>query len=135
MQKYYQQPPHLLLSFEAEVAAGHVGGRGFAEDAEHGGGDVAEGAAGGELECVVFGDADEWDGISGVVGVRAAGGGIDHGFGVAVIGGDDPGAPAWLKRLIDAAEARGHGFDGFYGGFEVSRVGDHVGLGVIYYYG
>jgi len=84
-----------VFGVEAEVAAGHVGGRGFAEDAEHGGCDVAEGAAGGELERVVFGDTDEGDGIGGVVGVRAAGGGIDHGFGVAVIGGDDPRAATW----------------------------------------
>src|SRR6266481_51957 len=123
---------HLGFRFKAEVAAGHVGGRGFAEDAEHGGGEVAQGAAGGELEGVVFGDADEGDGIGGVVSVRAAGGGIDHGFGVAVIGGDDPGAAAWLKGLIDAAEARVHGFDGFDGGFEFAGVADHVGVGVIH---
>src|SRR6267378_4941201 len=123
---------HLRFRFEAEVAAGHVGGRGFAEDAEHGGGDVAEGAAGGELERVIFGDADEGDWIRGVVSVRAAGGGVDHGFGVAVIGGDDPGAAAWLKGLIDATEARVHGFDGSNGGFEFAGVADHVGVGVIH---
>src|SRR5882724_29429 len=123
---------HLRFRFEAEVAAGHVGGRGFAEDAEHGGCDVAEGAAGSELERIIFGDADEWDGIGGVVSVRAAGGGIDHGFGVAVIGGDDPRAAARLKGLIDAAEARVHGFDGLDGGFEFAGVADHVGVGVIH---
>jgi len=34
--------------------------------------------------------------------------------------------------LIDAAEARVHGFDGFDGGFEFAGVADHIGVGVIH---
>src|SRR5208283_1376417 len=81
---------------------------------------------------VVVGDADERDGIGGVVSVRAAGDGIDHGFGIAVIGGDDPCAAAGLERLIDAGEAGVHGFDGFDGGFELAGVADHIGVGIIH---
>src|SRR5579883_1750214 len=106
----------LRFRFDAEVAAGHVLGGGFAEDAKERRSDVAECTAGSELQRVVFRDAEKRDGIRGVVRVRAAGYGIDHGFGVAVIRGDDPGPAARLQRLIDAAKPGVDGLDGFDGG-------------------
>ncbi len=58
----------------------------------------------------------------------AAGDGINHGFGVAVVGGDDPGAAARFERLKNSAETFVHGFDGFDGGFELAGMADHVGI-------
>ena len=78
----------------------------LAEDAEHRGRDVAQRAAGFQAQRVIFGDQNKRHGIGGVIGVRAAGDGIDHGFGVAVIGGDDPGAAARLQRLINSCRDR-----------------------------
>src|ERR1700730_3845788 len=89
-----------IILFLTQIAAGHVFGLGLAEDGEHGGGDVAEGAVGLQAKVIVGGDENEGNGIGGVVGVRAAGGGVDHGFGIAVVGGDDPSSAAGLQRLI-----------------------------------
>ena len=103
----------VLGAAAAEIAAGHFWGLGDVEDAEKSGGDIAEGASRGEFEAIVFGKQDEGNWIGGVVGVRAAGDGIDHGFGVAVIGGNDPRAAFRLQRLIQSAQTFVHRFDGF----------------------
>ena len=57
--------------------------RTLAEDAEHRRCDVAERAIGLQAQLIIVGNQDERNGIGGVVGVRAAGFRIDHGFGVA----------------------------------------------------
>ncbi len=57
-----------------------------------------------------------------------AGYGIDHGFGIAVVGRDDPCPTARPQRRKEAAQALVHGFDGFDGRFELPRMADHVGI-------
>src|SRR5271168_712770 len=104
----------------------------MAESVEHGRCDIAQGAAGAQMQFFVVADEDEGDWIGGVIGVRAAVGGIDHGFGVAVVGGDDPGAAAGFERLINLGEAGVDGFNGFDSGFEFSGMADHVGVGVVH---
>ena len=67
-----------------------------------------------------------------MIGVRPAGGGIDHGFRVAMVRGDDPGAAARLQSLKNCGESGVHGFDGFDGGWQISGMPHHVGIGVIH---
>ena len=74
----------------------------------------------------VFREQDDGDRIGGVVGVRAAGGGIDHGFGVAVVGGDDPGAAARAERLENPAQAIVYSFYRFDCCFELAGMSYHV---------
>src|SRR5579885_2209200 len=93
------------LAFHAEVAASHVRRLRLAEDAEKSRRNVAKCAAGGQLNAVFFANENERNRIGGVISVRAAGCRVDHGFGVAVVGGDDPGATARLQSLVDASEA------------------------------
>src|SRR5437899_485011 len=81
---------------------------------------------------VIVSYQDERNGIRGVVGVGAAGFGVDHGFGVAVIGGDDPSATSGLEGLIDAREAGVHSFHGFDRRFELAGVAHHIGVGVVH---
>src|SRR5690242_19098346 len=95
---------HVILG-GAQVAAGHFARRRDAEDAEKRGRNVAERAAGAQLHAIVFAKQNEWHGIRRVIGVWAAGDGIDHRLGVAVVGGDEPRSAAGFERLIDAAEA------------------------------
>src|SRR6266853_1197792 len=121
--------------YNTQIAAAHVFGLRLAEDAEHCWGDVAERAIGLQAQLIIVGNQDERNGICGVVGVRAAGFGVDHGFRVAVVGGDDPCAVASLQRLIDARESGVDRFDGFDGGFEFAGMAHHVGIGVIHYDG
>ena len=61
-----------------------------------------------------------------MIRVRAAGNGIDHRFGVAVIGGDDPRAAARTQRLKNSPEAGVDRLAGFDGCFELAGVADHV---------
>src|SRR6266852_4507466 len=103
--------------FLTQVAAGHVFRLGLAENAEHRWGNIAESASGLQAQVIVISDENEGNRISCVIGVRSARLGIDHGFGVAVVGGDDPGATARPQRLIEAREAGVDGFYGFDGGF------------------
>src|SRR5260370_38434335 len=124
-----------LLYFLTQVAASHVFGLRLAEDAEHGWCDVAKSAAGLKADVIVVCDKDEGNGICGVIGMRSAGCGIDHGFSVAVVGGDDPSAAAGLQRLIDAREAGVDRLAGFDGGVGVTRMARPVRLWVIFYYG
>ena len=70
--------------------------------------------------------------VGGVIGVGASGDRVNHGFGVAVIGGDNPGAAARLQRLIDSSQSRIHRFDRLDGSLQLSRVPDHIGVGVIH---
>src|SRR5216684_7667054 len=98
--------------FLTQVAAGHVFRLGLAENAEHCWGNIAESASVLQAQVIVISDENEGNRIGRVIGVRAARLGIDHGLGVAVISGDDPGAAARLQSLVNAREA---GVDGFYG--------------------
>ena len=89
---------------EAEVAAGHLFGELEVEEAEDGGGDVAEGAAGTNADFIALvGDEEEGDRVGGVGSVRATGGGVDEEFGVAVVGGDDPVGIVGADGSVDAA--------------------------------
>src|SRR5690348_10177367 len=90
-----------IILFLTQIAASHVFWLGLAEDAQHGWCDVAKSTARLQAQVIVVGDENEWNGISGVIRVRAAGLGIDHSFGVAVVGGDDPGTAARLKSLVN----------------------------------
>ena len=78
--------------------AGHFTGLGNAGDTEQSGGNVAKRASGFQLGAAVVGDENERYGIGGVIGVWAAGHGINHCFGIAVIGGDDPAPAGALQR-------------------------------------
>ena len=89
---------------EAEVAAGHLFGELEVEEAEDGGGDVAEGAAGADADFVALvGDEEEGDGVGGVGGVGASGEGVDEELGVAVVGGDDPVGVVLFHGGVDSA--------------------------------
>lgn len=93
-----------LRVWEAEVAAGHLLGELEIEEAEDGGGDVAEGASGTDADVVaLIGDQEEGDGVRGVGGVRATGGGVDEELGVAMVGGDDPVGVVGADGSVDAA--------------------------------
>ena len=69
-----------------------------------------------------------------MVGVGPAGIGINHGFGVAVIGGDNPGGfvVAGFKRLVDTPETQVHRFHRFNGRFQIAGVTHHIRVGVIH---
>src|SRR6266700_4990624 len=79
----------------------------------------------------VFADVNHGDWVSGVGGVRAAGDGVDHQFGVAVVGGDEPASVALLDGLVDAAELGVDGFAGLDGGLKPAGVADHVSVGEV----
>src|SRR6266436_7895763 len=94
----------VIILFFTQIAAGHVFRLGLAEDAEHGWSNVAKSAARLQAQVIVIRDENERNGIGGVVRVRAASLWIDHGFRVAMVGGDDPGTAARLQRLVNARE-------------------------------
>src|SRR5260370_19174932 len=106
-----------IILFLPQVAAGHIFWLGLAENAEHRWGNIAESASGPQAKMTVVGYENEGNRIGRMIGVRAARLGIDHGLGVAVISGDDPGAAAGLQSLVNARETGVDGFDGFDGGF------------------
>ena len=54
--------------------------------------------------------------------------GAAHGFGVAVVGGDDPRAAFFFQRRVDAGQALVHGFHRPDGGVELAGVAHHVGI-------
>ena len=93
-----------LWNGDAEVAAGHLFGELQVQQAEDGGGDVAEGAsvADADLRALV-GDEEEGDGVGGVGGVGASADGVDEELGVAVVGGDDPVGVVLFHGGIDPA--------------------------------
>src|SRR5258707_4602034 len=115
-----------IILFLPQVAAGHVFWLGLAENAEHRWGNIAESASGLQAKMTVVGYENEGNRISCVIGVRSARLGIDHGFGVAVVGGDDPGATARPQRLIEAREARVDGVYGLDRRVHVDGIGEHV---------
>src|SRR5260370_4333099 len=121
-----------IILFLPQIAAGHIFWLGLAENAEHRWGNIAESASGLQAKMTVVGYENEGNRISCVIGVRSARLGIDHGFRVAVVGGDDPRATARPQRLIEAREAGVDGFYGFDGGFEFAGMANHVGIGVIH---
>ncbi len=89
---------------EAEVAAGHLFGELEIEEAEDGGGDIAEGAAGADADFVaLIGDEEEGDRVGGVGGVGATGERVDEELGVAVVGGDDPVGVVGADGSVNAA--------------------------------
>ena len=113
-------------------------GLGEAEEGEHGGGDIAQAAAGAEdavggvgVWVQVWGDQQEGYRVGGVGSVGAAGEWVDEHLGVAVVGGDEPVGAALLDGLVDASELGVYGFDGTDGGFEFAGVSDHVGVGKV----
>jgi len=81
------------------------------------------------LEAIVH--DDQFDVISGVGGVGAAGGGVDHLFAVAVVGGDDGAAALALDGVEDPAAADIDGFHGLNCGGENAGVADHVSVGEV----
>lgn len=62
-------------------------------------------------------------------GVDFAGLGINHDFGIAVIGGDEKVSIG--KSKPKAAQLDVDGFDGFNGGLDIAGVTDHIGVGKI----
>ena len=81
--------------------------------------DIAQRTSALQLRAAVFGQQNERDGIRGVIGVRAAGDRINHRFGVAVIGGDNPRAAARPQRLKNSSQAFVHRFAGLDRRFEL----------------
>jgi hypothetical protein len=75
---------------QAQVATGHIGRLREAQDAEDRGGDIAQGTVGAQLNVGFTAGQDEWNWVGGVIRVRASRFWIDHHFGVAVVGGDEP---------------------------------------------
>ena len=76
-------------------------------------------------------EEQDGDGVGGVGGVRGAGDGVAHQFGVAVVGGDQEPAVPGGDGGLEAAEAGVDGFDGADGGGQAAGVADHVGVGVV----
>src|SRR6266852_523058 len=109
-----------IVLFLTQIAAGHIFWLRLAEHAEHRRSNITESASWLQAKMIVVGYKNEGNRISCVISVRAAGLGINHGFRVAVIGGDDPGAAAGLQCLIETREAGVDGLDGFNGGFELA---------------
>ena len=62
----------------------------------------------------------------------AAGDGVHHTFGVAVVGGDDPATVLFFEALPDSAEALVDLLDRFDGRFETAGVAHHVGVGEVH---
>src|SRR3989338_6395609 len=79
------------ISFYSQVAAFHLRRLVDAHQAEDGGSDVLQGAVGAQAQVGVVAHEDERHRVSGVIGVGRAVL-VDHGFGVAVVGGNNPGA-------------------------------------------
>ena len=64
-------------------------------------------------------------------GVRLAGGGVVHHFGVAVVGGDQHFAAGGARGVDDAADADVERFHRLARGVEVAGVADHVAVRVV----
>ena len=75
---------------------------------------------------------EDGDGVGGVRGVRAAGLGVAHKFGVAVVCGDQKGAALTGDGVGDAAQAGVDGFDRHDGGRQAAGMADHVGVGEVH---
>src|ERR1700687_1574620 len=68
--------------------------------------------------------------IGGVIGVRAAGGGVDHVFGVAVVRSNEPSSAAGLEGLVEAGKSGVHLLHGLDCCLEDSPMPDPVGIGI-----
>src|SRR5438445_13358387 len=79
-----------------QIAAGHLLWHGKAENAEKRRRDIAERTAGCERRDAVLCRDDQRNWIRRVISVRPAGHGIDHRFGVAVVGSHNPRPAVWL---------------------------------------
>ncbi len=101
------------------------------EESENGGRNILQRAAGAQSHAR-FVHQDERHGIGGVISVRTLGDGIDHRFGVAVIGRDHPRSAGAAQRGVDFAEARVHRLHGSHGRRHFPGVPHHVGVGVIH---
>jgi len=64
--------------------------------------------------------------------MRAAGSGIDHHFGVAVVSRDEHGAAFASNCRFDTTEAFIHSFDSFNCRLDLSLVADHVGISKVH---
>ena len=62
---------------------------------------------------------------------EVAGGRIDHGFTITMIGGDEEEAVLGKDLLADLTNILIDYTDGFAGGFEVTSMGDHIRVGEI----
>ncbi len=117
---------------DAQVSAGHLLGQAELEQVQQRRRDVAQRAVGAEtIVRSVFGDVDHGHRVGGMRRVRAAGDGIDHQLGVAVVGGDEPASVSFLDGFVDAAELRVDGLDGADGRLEFAGVAHHVGVGEV----
>src|SRR3954467_10063916 len=90
---------------DAKILASHFPGFGEPQHPENRRGDVPQGTVGAKRELLaIFRDNDEWDGIGGVRGMRAAGCGINHHFGVAVVRSDKHRSAFGTNRNFEASE-------------------------------
>src|SRR5579863_6102139 len=91
------------LALTAQVAPRHIRRRRLAQNAKHRRRDVAQRTTRLKRSGSIIAHQNERHRIQRVICMRTACHGIDHRFGVAVVGGDDPGTALRLERVVDAA--------------------------------
>lgn len=96
---------------------------------EEGRGDVGEGAFAGQ--CTLEADEDAGDLVGRVGGVGFAGGFVDIGFGIAMIGRDE-GTPTMTRGGFDhTLQFTVEGFEGDDERGDIAGVPDHIGVGEV----